>query len=145
MARGKGSSIFSLDSHARDDLRYQKQTVDKWRLLPAFLQTKGLVKQHLDSFDYFLTTDIKQILHANNMVRSEVDPDFYIKFLDIRCLQPTCIDFNQTTTSPLTPQECRLRDLTYAASVLVDIEFTRGKQIVSKKNIEICRMPIMLR
>jgi DNA-directed RNA polymerase III subunit RPC2 len=41
--------------------------------------------------------------------------------------------------------ECRLRDLTYAATISVDIEFTRGKQIVSKRNIEIARMPIMLR
>ena len=25
---------------------------DKWNLLPAFLKVKGLVKQHLDSFNF---------------------------------------------------------------------------------------------
>lgn len=81
--KGKGSSIFSLDYHARDDLRYSAGPVntleDKWRLLPAFLQTKGLIKQHLDSFNYFLETDIKKILLANSKVDSDVDPYFWLK------------------------------------------------------------------
>lgn len=29
--------------------------------------------------------------------------------------------------SQVTPQQCRLRDITYAAPISVDIEFTRGK------------------
>jgi DNA-directed RNA polymerase III subunit RPC2 len=45
----------------------------------------------------------------------------------------------------VTPQECRLRDLTYSAPIYVDIEYTRGKQIVVKKGIIIGRMPVMLR
>ncbi|TGO67960.1 hypothetical protein BOTNAR_0032g00040 [Botryotinia narcissicola] len=27
---------------------------DKWNLVPAFLKVKGLVKQHIDSFNYFV-------------------------------------------------------------------------------------------
>jgi len=30
----------------------------------------------------------------------------------------------------LTPHDCRLRDITYAAPVYVDCEFTRGKEII---------------
>jgi DNA-directed RNA polymerase III subunit RPC2 len=45
----------------------------------------------------------------------------------------------------VTPQECRLRDLTYAAPILVDIEYTRAKQIVIRKGVQIGRMPLMLR
>jgi DNA-directed RNA polymerase III subunit RPC2 len=40
---------------------------------------------------------------------------------------------------------CRLRDLTYAAPIKVDVEYTRGKQIVSRKGLQIGKMPIMLR
>lgn len=36
------------------------QLQDKWELLPAFLKVKGLVKQHLDSFNYFVDTDLKK-------------------------------------------------------------------------------------
>lgn len=42
-------------------------------------------------------------------------------------------------------QECRLRDMTYAAQIIVDVEYTRGKNIVRKKSVVIGRMPIMLR
>ena len=45
----------------------------------------------------------------------------------------------------ITPHECRLRDLTYSAPIVVDIEYTRGKQIVTRKNVQIGRLPIMLR
>ena len=45
----------------------------------------------------------------------------------------------------MTPQECRLRDITYAGTICVDIEYVRGKQVVVKRNIEIGRMPIMLK
>ena len=31
---------------------------EKWRLLPAFLKVKGLVKQHIDSFNYFINSEV---------------------------------------------------------------------------------------
>lgn len=88
VGRGKGSSIFEMDIMARDDLRYRgkqltdqiKAVEDKWRLVPAFLQTKGLIKQHIDSFNYFIETDMKQILLANAKVDSDVDPNFWLKY-----------------------------------------------------------------
>ncbi len=48
-------------------------------------------------------------------------------------------------TTEITPQQCRLRDLTYSAQIKVDLEYTRGKQVVMKKGVPIGRMPIMLR
>ncbi|KAJ3373466.1 DNA-directed RNA polymerase III core subunit ret1 [Kappamyces sp. JEL0680] len=131
----------------------QNNPQDKWRLLPAFLQTKGLVKQHLDSFNYFLETDIKNILHANSKVDSEVDPHFYLKlvpvsnprFTDIRIRPPQGEDLRSRTTYDLTPHDCRLRDMTYSGTILVDIKYVRGRVTVQKKNIEIGKMPIMLR
>jgi len=53
-----------------------KTEEDKWHLLPAFLKVKGLVKQHIDSFNYFVDHDLKNILNANNRVTSDVDPTF---------------------------------------------------------------------
>ena len=47
-----------------------KEIRDKWKLLPAFLKVKGLVKQHIDSFNYFVETEIKTLVKANDIVRS---------------------------------------------------------------------------
>ncbi|KAJ8328588.1 DNA-directed RNA polymerase III complex subunit Rpc2 [Batrachochytrium dendrobatidis] len=153
ISKGKGSSLFSTDMHGRDDMRYEGKKLtdpintaeDKWRLLPAFLQTKGLVKQHLDSFNYFLETDIKLIVQANAKVDSDIDPHFFLRFLDIRIKPPQAEDIQKGVVYELTPQECRLRDITYAGTICVDIEYVRGKQVIVKRNIEIGRMPIMLK
>jgi len=45
----------------------------------------------------------------------------------------------------VTPQYCRLRDITYSAPISVDVEYTRGKQVVVRPGVIIGRMPIMLK
>ncbi|TFL07260.1 beta and beta-prime subunits of DNA dependent RNA-polymerase [Pterulicium gracile] len=120
-----------------------KSVEDKWLLLPAFLKTKGLVKQHIDSFNFFVNTDIKNIVKANNKVTSDIDPKFWLKYTDINIGFP---DRNESGISQkrLTPNECRLRDITYSAPIVVTIQYTRGKNII-KRTANIGRMPIMLR
>lgn len=56
-----------------------KDAKDKWRLLPAFLQVRGLVRQHVESFNHFLRRDIEKIMSANERVSCDVDPNFYLK------------------------------------------------------------------
>lgn len=49
------------------------------------------------------------------------------------------------TQQLITPHECRLRDLTYAAPLTVDVRYTRNNQLVELRGLPIGRMPIMLR
>ena len=46
---------------------------------------------------------------------------------------------------PFTPNECRLRDMTYAAPIVVDILYRRGHDTIRKRDLCIGRIPIMLR
>ncbi|KAK8220706.1 DNA-directed rna polymerase-like protein III subunit [Phyllosticta capitalensis] len=120
---------------------------DKWNLLPAFLKVKGLVKQHIDSFDYFVDVQLKEILRANQYVYSDVDDKFFWRYTDIRVLRPCRVEEEglKGHTSTITPNECRLRDMTYAAPIVVDVEYKKGASKVKRKGIHIGRMPIMLR
>ncbi|KAF2454445.1 putative DNA-directed RNA polymerase III subunit RPC2 [Lineolata rhizophorae] len=120
---------------------------DKWNLLPAFLKVKGLVKQHIDSFNFFVDVELKNIVKANQMVYSDVDDKFWFKYTDIRVLEPNRLDEEDLRShkSTITPNECRLRDMTYAAPIVVDVEYRRGQQRIKRKDIRIGRMPIMLR
>ena len=115
----------------------------KWKLVPEYLKVKGLVKQHLDSFNYFIRTELKEIVQANNRVDSDIDPSFYLAYTDIYVGNP-CIEENMVS-HPINPQECRLREITYAAPVMVDIQYVRGRQLVVRKGVQIGRMPIMLK
>ncbi|EON61783.1 DNA-directed RNA polymerase III subunit RPC2 [Coniosporium apollinis CBS 100218] len=120
---------------------------DKWNLLPAFLKVKGLVKQHIDSFNFFVETELKNIVKANQTVYSDVDDKFFLKYLDIRVLAPNRLDEDDLSynKSAITPNECRLRDMTYAAPIVVDVEYRRGMTKIRRRNVRIGRMPIMLR
>ncbi|KAF3000817.1 DNA-directed RNA polymerase III core subunit ret1 [Curvularia kusanoi] len=120
---------------------------DKWNLLPAFLKVKGLVKQHVDSYNHFVDVELKKIIKANRFVRSDFDPKFLLEYTDIRVLSPNRqeeddLDHHRST---ITPNECRLRDMTYAAPIVVDIVYTRGGAKVKRTGIKIGRMPIMLK
>ncbi|XP_071575754.1 DNA-directed RNA polymerase III subunit RPC2 [Temnothorax nylanderi] len=117
---------------------------DKWKLVAAFLRRKGLVKQHIDSFNYFINEEIKNIVKANEKIQSDEDPHFYLKYLNIGVDIPE-VPETPTVNRPTTPHECRLRDLNYSASISVNIEYVRNNERVIRKNVVIGKMPIMLR
>jgi len=128
-----------------------KTLKDKFELLPAFLKVRGLVRQHIDSFNYLINEEIKKIIaaKANEKVTCDTDPNFYLKYTNIHVGKPSVEE--DFIVEDITPQQCRLRDMTYAAPVTVDVEYTRGKEIVTNtaKNgvggVTIGRIPLMLR
>ncbi|QDS76845.1 DNA-directed RNA polymerase III subunit [Venturia effusa] len=132
--------------HLTDEIKTER---DKWNLLPAFLKVKGLIKQHIDSFNHFLEVELKKIVlaNANKKVTSDVDNKFWLEYTDIRVLRPNRVaeDDRLNGNSSITPQECRLRDMTYSAPIVVDVTYRRGNQKVRRRDIRIGRMPIMLR
>uniref|UniRef100_A0A6U4JF41 DNA-directed RNA polymerase subunit beta n=1 Tax=Phaeomonas parva TaxID=124430 RepID=A0A6U4JF41_9STRA len=123
-----------------------KEVREKWRLLPHFLKLRGLITQHIESFNYFVNVEIKKIVAAqsNFEVRSEQDPKFYLRYTNVYVGEPTVDDPNFVESS-ITPFECRLRDCTYSAMIYVDVRYTRNNKIVVKQKIPIGRIPIMLR
>ncbi|KAH6850871.1 hypothetical protein B0I37DRAFT_340073 [Chaetomium sp. MPI-CAGE-AT-0009] len=119
---------------------------DKYQLLPAFLKVKGLVKQHIDSYNFFVEQEIKDIVKANRSIRSDQEKDFWLEFTDIRVGTPTRNDYSDfKARDEVTPMECRLRDMTYAAPVVVDITYSRDRKRIVRKDIPLCRIPVMLK
>jgi len=107
-------------------------------LVPAFLEAGGLVKQHVSSFDYFVNVDIGAIVAANSRVVCDVDPAFYLKYLNVHVGIPD-VEEGFNMSRPSSPHECRLRDLTYSAPITVDIEYIRGTQRVIRNGLPIGR------
>ncbi|KAK6140496.1 hypothetical protein DH2020_025777 [Rehmannia glutinosa] len=119
-----------------------KNAVEKFHLLPEFLKlleseimfrflflvftnkVRGLVKQHLDSFNYFVRTQIKKIVQANDLITSRIDPSIYLRYKDVRIGTPSLVI--DGVTEKLSPHKCRISDLTYAAPIYVNIEYITG-------------------
>jgi RNA polymerase beta subunit len=73
----------------------------------------------------------------------------HARYTDVYVGKPTVMEDYISADS--TPQDCRLRDMTYAAPISVDIEYSRGREVVIKKGsggqgaVVIGRIPLMLR
>mmetsp|Transcript_25502 Transcript_25502/g.70429 ORF Transcript_25502/g.70429 Transcript_25502/m.70429 type:complete len:1320 (-) Transcript_25502:937-4896(-) len=120
---------------------------DKWRLLPHFLRLRSLLRQHIDSFDHFVNTELQQIVQApsNCEIKSEHDPKFYLRYEACWVGSSPSVEEDSYSMQNITPFQCRLRDCSYSAPIYVNVRYTRGRQIVVKRNVMIGRMPIMLR
>ncbi len=84
-------------------------------------------------------------MQVNCKIDSDVDPKFFLKFTDIRVKFPETYDVQSLISMPLTPHQCRMRDITYAGNIEVDVQYVRGNSVVAKRGIHVARMPIMLR
>lgn len=78
-----------------------KNVEEKWKLLPHFLRMRGLMRQHIDSFDHFINIEIKKIVAArsNCEVRSEADPKFFLRYTDIYVGEPNIEEESFVTTN----------------------------------------------
>ncbi|XP_022166831.1 DNA-directed RNA polymerase III subunit RPC2 [Myzus persicae] len=117
---------------------------DKEFLVKEYLETRGLYSHHINSFNAFIDSDLKKIIQQNHAVRSDADPNFYLHFKNVTVGHPQ-VDDGFNVTRNVTPQECRLRDLTYCAPIYVDIEYVKSGMKYLRKGFIIGRLPIMLR
>ncbi|KAL8274805.1 hypothetical protein Esti_001280 [Eimeria stiedai] len=118
---------------------------DKWRLLPAFFESRGLVSQHLASYNHLITHELRAIVRAaaNRLIKSDVDPAFFLEFLDIQVGDARLEESMQQFK--LTPKVCRVRELSYSAPLLAEVEYSRGHEIVRRRGVCIGYIPVMLR
>nr|CAD1831044.1 unnamed protein product [Ananas comosus var. bracteatus] len=107
---------------------------------------RGLVKQHIDSFNYFINHEMKKIMKANDLLVAHHDPNIYLRYTNIYVESPS-VEVDRVSEE-LKPHFCRLSDRTYAAPVKVDIEYAKANlpnKVEYKRGVLIGRMPIMLR
>lgn len=100
---------------------------DCWTVISSFFEEKGLVRQQLDSFDEFVQNTMQELVDENsNLVLQHVGGDgdvtkrYIIDFGQIYLSKPTMTEADGST-QPMFPQEARIRNLTYASPLYVDM------------------------
>lgn len=131
-----------------------------WIVISSYFDEKGLVRQQLDSFNEFISMSVQRIVedsaqielqgeaqHHNGEI--ETQTKYTVKFGQIYLSKPTHWE-KDGKTAPMTPNEARLRNLTYSAPIYVDID----KKIIQPDGSEekrehlktyIGKVPVMLR
>ena len=105
-------------------------------VISAYFEEKGLVRQQLDSFNDFINTSLQEIVdenailtitpqkqHQPGMVSEEEgeEKEYQIRFGQIYLSKPTFVEPDGETVV-IFPKEARLRNLTYASPLYVDME-----------------------
>ncbi|KAH9385462.1 DNA-directed RNA polymerase II subunit RPB2 [Nematocida major] len=132
---------------------------DCWRVVSAFFKEKGLVRQQLDSFNEFIQSTMQEVVDENSTIvllahsptgEESQARKYTIKFKQIYVSKPPTITEPDGRTSPMFPNDARVRSLTYSASLYIDIvktEHVGGEEVETRlyKRMPIGSIPIMLR
>lgn len=122
------------------------RSTDRITLEVANLISRGtLMRQHIESFNHLVQNELRSIVLAksNYRVSSEVDPRWFAEYENCWVGQPSFMD--GLTSRPLTPQQCRMADMSYCAPIYVNVIYFRETDIVRKKALRIGYLPVMLR
>ncbi|KAI5134617.1 DNA-directed RNA polymerase II subunit RPB2 [Nematocida ausubeli] len=132
---------------------------DCWKVVSAFFKDKGLVRQQLDSFNEFIQSTMQEVVDENSKIvlmahsptgEEEKARKYTIEFKQIYVSKPPTITEPDGRTSPMFPNDARVRSLTYSASLYIDIvktEHIGDEEVESRtyKRMPIGSIPIMLR
>ena len=79
----------------------------------------------LDSFNSFVKMELNAIIHAatNNIVTSMVEPRWRLQFTKIWVEPPVIQDEKNLKETPVYPNECRLRDMSYSGDIYIDYKY----------------------
>ncbi|KAL7753232.1 DNA-dependent RNA polymerase II [Sorochytrium milnesiophthora] len=105
---------------------------DCWAVINSFFDQKGLVSQQLDSFDEFIQNTMQEVVDEHGTLVMQVTQQhtghsqdetrrFDFKFGQVYLSKPS-VQESDGTQVPMFPQEARMRNLTYAAPLLVEID-----------------------
>ena len=121
-----------------------------WYIIQSYIETHGLVRHQLESFNNFLYSLLPHIVQESSEIRVKQgdDEEHVISICNLSVGKPSYTRVDGTEHD-VTPLVARLRSLTYSSAVLVDVVhdiFVKGKRVERRlfREVCLCRLPIML-
>src|SRR5271155_5288944 len=114
-------------------------------LLGSYLTPATLVQHQIDSFNRFLDTGIPKAMGNQNLIEPSVE-GFALKLGAVRIGSPSIIEADSSRRNIL-PNEARLRNVTYAAPIYMEVvPVIRGiEKTASYGEVYVGDLPIMVR
>jgi DNA-directed RNA polymerase subunit B len=120
-------------------------TMDLWILIKSFFEARGLVRQHLDSYNEFVEKGLQDIINQVSEIHIDA-PDFpyKVKFGRIEIGRPRIVEVDGSD-HPIYPTEARLRNLTYKSPMYLEMSYVRNGREGPIEFIHIGDIPVMLK
>ena len=117
---------------------------DRWAIIESYFKEKGLVRQHLDSFNDFIQNKLQEIINEQGEITTEI-PGLKVKLGKIRLGRPTVRESDRGPAVEITPMEARLRNLTYAVPIYLTMTIIENNIESEPVEVYIGDLPIMLK
>jgi len=116
---------------------------DTWPLVEAFFKEKGLVRQHLDSYNAFIERGIQRVIDGIGGVDIDI-AGVDVKFGQVKLGRPSVKEADGSRPE-IFPSEARLRNLSYTAPIYLEVRLiTQGKEQPTDE-VYIGELPVMLK
>ena len=114
-------------------------------LLESYLESNSLVSHQVESFNRFLDSGIQSVINRQNLIEPSVE-GFALKLGKARLEKASVIEADGSRR-PIMPNETRLRNLTYAAPIFIEVvPIIRGiEKSASFGEVFVGELPIMVR
>ncbi len=116
---------------------------DTWPLVESFFKEKGLVRQHLDSYNDFIERGIQQVIDEISGIDLDIE-GVDVKFGKLK-LDPPSTKETDGSRPAVFPSEARLRNLSYTAPIKLEMSIVKGGREQPPVEVYIGELPVMLK
>lgn len=123
---------------------------DNWEVIDAYFREENLVRQQTELFNTFIEHDLAEIVKSHGTLTVKNDTKEITVVMGNTSIAKPQHQENSTYFVDLLPHSARIRNLNYAAKVMVDVTTTETNlvtgEVSTRSGIEpLCRMPIMVK
>ncbi|MFX0079011.1 MAG: DNA-directed RNA polymerase subunit B, partial [Candidatus Hermodarchaeota archaeon] len=122
---------------------------DRWSVMKSFFTSKGLVRQHLDSYNDFVERRIQRIVSDVGKIEPDI-PNYYVRLGRVEIQNPSVREADGSVRN-IAPAEARIRNLTYSSPIYLEMtpvyrdEKTGMEYDEETTSVYVGRLPIMLK
>ncbi len=128
---------------------------DRWKVMKSFFKEKGLVRQHLDSYNDFILNTLPRMMRefrvvdipaiGGRIILEEYRDGLMGRKAYFKLGEPSVRDQVTGLPQKVTPMECRLRNLTYAAPMYIRFKIEIQREEHGPFEILLAEIPVMLK
>ncbi len=119
---------------------------DLWYIARSFIEEEGLVQHQIRSYNYFVRKGLQDLVNSLEVQEIKTKHGtLTFKFGTIEIDKPRIIEIDGTINDNITPSECRLRKLTYAAPIYAKMNLYLDGRLLSSERVEVGIIPVMVK
>jgi len=123
--------------------------IDRSILSSAYFTQEDVARHQLDSYNYFIKYNLQKVVDEQKIVETEIvnrgknQEPVWVELGGIRVEKPIVREADGSQ-SKLYPAEARLRNLTYAAPMILEMTLHRGEEQFPVQETTIGQLPVMI-